>query len=125
MGKTYVIMNLDGYVSQMRDSVAQSILENNSDDLDQYISLNQIKSLVYESCLGTDIEDHPFVDEDINEHIFESVRTWIYNVGLAKLASAGHIECAWDDDADEMIFWKSDNQQGSNPNELSNEDTET
>jgi hypothetical protein len=125
MSKTYVITNLDGYVSQMRDSVANSILENNSDNLDDYISLDQIKGLVYQSCLGTDIEDHPFIDENVNESIFESVRTWIYNVGLARLASAGHIECAWDDDTSEMIFWKSENQNRNNPDESSNQNTTT
>lgn len=105
-----MITDLNGYVSQMRNEVAKSILENHSENLDDYISLEQIKTLVYESCLGTDIEDHPFIDENVNEQIFDSIRVWIYNVGLAKLAAAGQIECAWDSDANAMMFWKPETQ---------------
>jgi len=28
-----------------------------------------------------------------------------HNVGLAKLASKGLVECAWDNETNEMIFW--------------------
>ena len=121
MSQVYVITNLEGYCSQMREEVTKSIAEDYENNLDTYITINQIKTLVYESCLGTDIEDHPFVDMQISENIFESIRIWIYNSGLSKLAAAGHIECGWDNDANEMIFWTSNTY----PNKgQSNESTE-
>jgi hypothetical protein len=37
--------------------------------------------------------------------IYDYTITWIHNVALAKLAAQDLVECAWDDDANEMVFW--------------------
>jgi hypothetical protein len=61
--------------------------------------------MVHKQCLGFDNNDRPLLDENINEEIFENTVVWIHNVGLAKLAAQDLVECAWDDDTNEMIFW--------------------
>lgn len=105
MSEVYAITNLEGYATQMRDAAAKSLSENHNDNLDDYISINQIVNLVKNECVGFDDEDRPLLDEDTNEKIFENTAVWIHNVGLAKLAAQDLVECAWDDKTNEMIFW--------------------
>jgi hypothetical protein len=110
----YAITNLDGYASDIRDAAAKSLSENNEDNLDNYISIGQIINLVKSNCQGFDMEDRPLVTESINEKIYEDIIIWIHNVGLAKLAAKDLIQCAWDDDNNEMIFWASDKRKSNN-----------
>ena len=105
MSEVYAIIDLDGYVSQMREAAAQSICDNHNDNIDEYITLNQMINLVKSECLGFDDENRPLLNEETNESIFENTATWIHNVGLAKLAAQDLVECAWDDKDNEMVFW--------------------
>lgn len=109
MSEIYAITDIDGYVSEMRLAVAKSIAQNGEkENLDEYISLAQMKSLVNDWCVGYDDQDRPILDEDANQNIFQDMRTWITNVGLAKLAAEGSVECAWDNETNDMIFWVND-----------------
>lgn len=106
MSDVYSIVNLQGYVSEMREVAASTISEHSSkDNLDEYISLKQMIKLVEQHCVGFDNNNNPMLNEDANEQIFEETAVWINNVGLAKLAGQDLIECAWDDESNEMIFW--------------------
>lgn len=108
MGKNneevYAITNIEGYASEMREAAANTFTESH-DDIDSYISLNQMINLIKSECIGFDDQDRPLLNEDANEKIYESTVTWINNVGLARLASEGYIECAWDSNSNEMVFW--------------------
>jgi len=105
MSEVYAITNLEGYATQMRDVAAKSLSENHNDNLDEYVSIDQIINLVKNECVGFDDENRPLLDEDTNEKIFENTAVWIHNVGLAKLAAQDLVECAWDDELNEMVFW--------------------
>lgn len=105
MSEVYAITDVEGYATQMREAAAHSICENHTDDIDSYISLSQMINLVKSQCLGFDDEKRPLLDEDTNEKIFEDAAIWIHNVGLAKLAAQDLVECAWDDNVNDMIFW--------------------
>lgn len=111
----YAITDLEGYATQMRDAAAKSLTDSSEDNLDDFISLGQIINMVNEECLGFDDEDRPLLDEQSNERIFENTSIWIHEVGLAKLAAQDLVECAWDDEQNEMVFWKKTNEQSSNP----------
>jgi len=112
----YAINNLDGYVSQMREAAANSISDNSSDDdLDTYISIDQMIGLVKSNCLGYDENNHPLLNEDNNQKIFEEAATWIHNVGLARLAAQDLVECAWDDELNEMVFWHKETPKNDKP----------
>lgn len=104
--QVYAITNIEGYVSQMREAAAESISENSDqDNLDNYISIGQIIELVKSHCLGFDDANRPLLNEKQNEIIFNETATIIHNVGLAKLAAKDIVECAWDDELNEMVFW--------------------
>lgn len=116
----YAITNLEGYATEMREAAASSLSSSKEDNLDDFISLNQMINLVKSECVGFDDNDRPLLNEDANEKIYESTVTWIHNVGLAKLAAKGLIECAWDDKNNEMVFWSQNIQNVTNKKEKSN-----
>lgn len=105
MSQVYAIVDLQGYVSQMREAAAESLCDNYSDNLNDYISVDQMIGLVKSECVGFDDEDRPLLNEETNANIFDKTAVWIHNVGLAKLASQDLVECAWDDQSNEMVFW--------------------
>lgn len=107
--EVYAIVDLDGYVSQMREAAASSLSNDyKNDDLDSYITLKEMENIVYNECIGFDDENRPIMDEDSNENVFDKTVAWIHNIGLAKLASQDLIQCAWDDKLNEMVFWVED-----------------
>lgn len=105
MSEVYAITDLQSYASQMRAAAAISLSDSHEENLDSYISLQQMIDLVNKNCLGFDEQNRPLLNEDANSEIFGQTATWIYNVGLSKLASQDLIECAWDSQANEMVFW--------------------
>jgi hypothetical protein len=112
----YAINNLDGYVSQMREAAAKNISENSHEDnLDDYISINQMVGLVKSNCLGYDDNNYPLLNEDANQKIFDEITIWIHNIGLAKLAAQDLVECAWDDELNEMVFWQKETPKNDKP----------
>lgn len=114
--EVYAITNINGYVSQMREAAAANISENSGeDDLNEYISIEQMIGLVKNNCIGYDDKDHPLLNEETNQKIFEEATTWIHNVGLARLAALDILECAWDDELNEMVFWHKEHQTNDKP----------
>lgn len=108
--EVYAIINLEGYATQMRSAAAKSLSDDPEDQLDDYISIGQIINMVNQECVGFDEEDRPLLDENANETIFENTAIWIHNVGLAKLAALDLVECAWDNECNDMVFWAKDTQ---------------
>jgi hypothetical protein len=112
----YAITDVNGYVSQMRKAAAQSVSENsNHDNLDNYISIGQMIGLVESHCLGFDANNRPLLNEKQNEIIFHETATMIHNVGLARLAATDLVECSWDDEINEMVFWHKEGTQNDQP----------
>lgn len=115
----YSIIDMNGYASSMRESVAQSFSNDYSENLDDFISIKQVIALIEQHSLGNDDDGFHIINEEIFNDIFEDLREWMYGVALAKLAGKGFIECAWDDNANEMVFWLSDKGQTSISNKPS------
>lgn len=103
--QVYAITNIDGYADEIRTAAANSISDSSNDDLNDYITITQITNLVKQKCLGYDDLNRPMLNESINESIYEDVAVWIHNVGLARLAAKDLVECAWDNEANDMVFW--------------------
>jgi hypothetical protein len=114
--QVYAIVDVQGYVTQMREAAAANISENShSDHLDAYISIDQMIGLVKSNCLGYDDNDHPLLNEKTNQKIFDEITIWIHNIGLAKLAAQDLVECAWDDELNEMVFWQKEIPKNDKP----------
>lgn len=110
--RTYALTDVHGYAFDMRLAAADHICENNDeDDLDSYISINQILNIIEEQNLGYDDENRPLINQQITEDIFETIAVWIHNVGISKLAGLNLIECAWDSELNDMVFWGNQNDE--------------
>lgn len=121
--KTYSITDLSDFCKIMRTCAAESLAEQYSgkskyfhnDDLDKICTLNQVKSFIEENNNGTDEKDRYIINDDLFVAIFDNVRNLIYQSAMSKLAAKGLVECAWDDEKEQMIFWV-DNKENSDYN---------
>jgi hypothetical protein len=116
---TYSIVDLRGYATSIRDAAAKSFTETYTENLDEFISIEQVIGMVKENSIGQDEENNYLITEENFDELFEQVRDRLYSVGLSRLATKGFIECAWDDESNEMIFWLSDEGQTRINNRLS------
>lgn len=105
MSNTYSIIDLHGFAGEIRKAAADSFSQTYTENLDEFISNEQIINLIRSQSLGLDENNDYIIDEDIFDNIFDDIRDWIYGVGVARLAAKGEVECAWDDSSNQMIFW--------------------
>ena len=105
METSYSIIDIKSFTQCIRDGAAKSIYENYTENLNDFITLSQIEKFITNISLGNDEEGNLIITENIFDETFEYVCRMIYQVGLAKLASEDKIECAWDTDSNEMVFW--------------------
>lgn len=117
--ENYSIVDINSFASLIRENVAKSFTEDYSENLDEFISLEQTIDLVEKHSLGQDDDGCHIINEEVFNDIFNDLREWLYGVGLSKLAAKGFVECAWDDEANEMVFWLSDKGKTSIPNKPS------
>jgi hypothetical protein len=52
--KLYSIVDLEGYVTEIREAAAHTLSENNTDNLDDYVTITQLMQMVRKNCLGFD-----------------------------------------------------------------------
>lgn len=105
MGEVHAIMNLDKYSAYIRRRAAISFSENYEENLDDFVTIPQTSALIEEHSIGKDEEGRLLIDEQSHKRLFEAVRLRLYNAGLSKLAAKDLLECAWDDQKGEMVFW--------------------
>lgn len=113
METSYSITDIEGFAQTIRDGAARSISENYTENLDEFISIGQIMSMVKDISIGIDDDGLFMITEDLFDEIFEHIRETIYQIGLSKLAATGQIECAWDDQKNEMVFWLASKVHGN------------
>jgi hypothetical protein len=110
MSEIYLIINLEKYANYMRKKAAFSYCENQTENLEEFITTHQVCGLINELSIGNDESGKLLINENGCEKLLEAIKIRIYNCGLSKLAAAGTLECAWDEKTNEMIFWKSNNE---------------
>lgn len=93
--ETYVILNIAGYVSEMRLAAAKSISENTDDeDAQRHLADEQAVGIVRKHSLGFDQLDRPILNQECHELIFEEVSTSIFYAGLAAIADNATVDPA-------------------------------
>ena len=103
--ETYSIIDLEGYAKAMREGAASSFEKDYTENLDDFITIEQVVNLIKKNNVGLDEEGNYLITSDIFDEVFGEIRDWLYGVGLSKLAAKGYVDCAWDDEANEMVFW--------------------
>ena len=106
MSEVYSIMDMERYATSLRANAAMTYAKSDiTTRLDEYITIPQVCTLIDNNIVGHDDEDRPLIDENGYNTIFEEIRVWLYNASLARLAANDEVQCAWDDELNEMIFW--------------------
>lgn len=103
--ENYSIIDIKGYAEAIRESAAKSFSEDYSENLDDFITIQQVINIVKKRSLGQDDYGYYIMNEQIFDDTFNDIREWLYGVGLAKLAAKGYVECAWDNKKNKMVFW--------------------
>ena len=106
MSEVYSIMDMERYATSLRANAAMTYAKSDiTTRLDEYITIPQVCTLIDNNIVGHDEKDRPLIDENGYNTIFEEIRVWLYNASLARLAANDEVQCAWDDDLNEMVFW--------------------
>ena len=114
---SYSITEFDGFCDSLRTQVAASFCESYSENLDEYISLGQVQNLVKQKSIGRNENGEYLITAEIFDDMFDELRIWIYNVGLAKLAAKDLLEVYLDTATDEFVFTiKNPNTTPAKPN---------
>ena len=103
----FTITNIEGYI----DSVIKKIcieLETNEKDIMSFISRKEVHQVIESEFLGYDNEDQMIIDMGCHIKIVNILLYKIQNLAIAKLASEGYLECAWDENVNNMVFWLSE-----------------
>jgi hypothetical protein len=122
--ESYSIVDLEGYAKAMRDGAASSFEENYTENLDDFITIPQVINMIKKNNLGLDEEGNYLINEEIFNDVFESIRNWLYEVGLCKLAAKGFVDCSWNDESNEMIFWLANKDKTNIPAKPSQDNDE-
>jgi hypothetical protein len=113
--ESYSVIDLEGYAKAMRDGAASSFEKDYTENLDDFITIPQVINMIKKNNLGLDNEGNYLINEEIFDDVFNDIRDWLYGVGLAKLASKGFVDCSWDDEANEMVFWLANKEKTNIP----------
>jgi hypothetical protein len=98
------IRNLNLFVKSVRKNIVMIFPRQYYYEVDNLISLKQTESIV-RKYIEPSYNDEFILSEDNYELLCNEIKKWIYNRSLSMVASSGEIECSWDDDSNEMIFW--------------------
>jgi len=122
--ESYSIIDLQGYAKAMRDGAASSFEKDYTENLDEFISIGQVINMIKKNNLGLDEEGNYLINEQIFDDVFNDIRDCLYGVGLDKLASKGFVDCAWDDESNEMVFWLANKDKTNIPAKPSQDNDE-
>lgn len=115
-GEVYCIMNLEKYADMIRKDAANSFANgerlDDSENLEDYVTINQIGQMIEENSIGKDEDGHHMITGEGYKLLFEQIKTRIYNSGLSKLAAKDLVECAWDERKKTMVFWSNEKNKG-------------
>tara|TARA_Y100000004_G_C8814408_1_gene369135 strand:+ start:13 stop:369 length:357 start_codon:yes stop_codon:yes gene_type:complete len=112
----YSITDTEEFAVLMRTTAATSLAEEyvgrttkySEEELDNIITLFQVKSIIAEKSLDIDRDSKYIIDTEVFHEIFDEVRNQIYQSAMSQLAAQGYVECAWDDEKNKMVFWVDD-----------------
>ena len=112
--ETYCITNLDGYVGALLSGVQEEMGPPDNQSIYSFITKAQVLTIIEEQCLGYTENNEPIINNDAHAKIIEDIIYRVENTALAQLASDGFLDCAWDDELNDMVFWLSDKGEEHN-----------
>jgi len=113
MSNYLTIKNIKLFTKSIRKNVIMIFPRSYYNQADRLISLKQTESLVREH-IEPGYNDEFIISGENYDLLCDEIKKWIYNSSLSIVASSGKIECAWDDDSNEMVFWHPESNETFN-----------
>ncbi len=107
------IRNLKLFTKSIRKNVVMVFPRKYSYQIDNLISLSQTENLVRQ-YIEPGYNDEFILSDENYDLLCDKIKKWIYNSSLSLVASSGTIECAWDDQSNEMFFWHPESNETFN-----------
>jgi hypothetical protein len=107
------IRNLKLFTKSIRKNVVWVFPREYYYQIDNLISLSQTENLV-RKYIEPGYNDEFIISDDKYDILCDEIKKWIYNSSLSLVASSGAIECAWDDQSNEMFFWHPESNETFN-----------
>ena len=110
--KEYVITKMEKFCKAIITEAANGLSQKQNGNINDFITIEQCKQIVESQCDIAEDTGEYTINEKSYWNIITKVSEQIYQSALSKLAADDIIECAWDDDANKMIFWIEDQLHG-------------
>jgi len=107
------IRNIRLFAKSIRKNVVMIFPRKYYYEVDNLISLFQTETLV-RKYIEPGYNDEFVLSDENYDLLCDEIKKWIYNSSLSLVASSGKIECAWDNESDEMIFWHPESNETFN-----------
>lgn len=107
MSDMFKIVDMDGFAQHVIKCAAKEMEIANTDEVFEYITTNEVSNLIVENCSDVDENDDILIDTEHFNDCITAVIQRIQNSVVAQLASEGYLDCAWDDELNDMVFWLS------------------
>lgn len=104
----FSIVNMKEYCNSIVDTIAQEMKIDLKNEILEFVSLKQIEGIVNENCIEHNEENQPIINVESHIKILDDVYTIVQSTALSQLAADGYLECAWDEEINDMIFWLKD-----------------
>ena len=101
------------FTKSIRKNVVMAFPRKYSYQIDNLISLAQTEQLV-RKYIEPGYNDEFILSDENYGLLCDTIKKWIYNSSLSLVASSGIIECAWDDNSNEMFFWHPESNETFN-----------
>lgn len=117
--EVFVIENVPKFADELRDSVIYQMIDSGElpkpktknltrREMDKYITVTQVMTTIRDNLLDINDENKFIIDMECFDEIYFRVCDNIHGTMLAKLASDGVIESAFDDEKNKFVFWFAD-----------------
>ena len=117
--EVFVIENVPKFADELRDSVIYQMIDAGEipkpktknltrREMDKYITVAQVMTTIRDNLLNINDENKFIIDMECFDEIYFRVCDNIHGTMLAKLASDGVIESAFDDEKNKFVFWFAD-----------------
>lgn len=103
----YRIVDVQDFAEGVRKEVSKAFGLDDHDE--RYVTTGQIVSFVKEKCRRE--EDEYLVDEKGISEIIEFANSLAIGTCMNEMAVDGELECAWDAEKNDMIWWLADKEK--------------
>lgn len=108
---TFTIMDLEGFCDELLKFVNINMGNQESQwkQMLDFVSKEQVLNHVTNNSIGYDEENNVIITAKGFTDIASAVTNDVTGTMLSKLAAEGHLDCYWDDEANEMMFMRAEN----------------